>query len=71
MQIRIVRRLSQLHMKLRKPDWKSLVRLILQGDPKMEIGFFEEELGRGELGAGIPEKSARVRREIRELGTSF
>ena len=50
-----VRRLSQLNMKLRKPDWKSLVRLILQVDPKMEIGYFEVELGRDELGAGIPQ----------------
>ena len=47
---------SQLNMKLRKPDWKSLVRLRLQGDPKMEIGYSEVELGMDELRAGIPEK---------------
>ena len=34
-------------MKLRKPDGKNLVRLILQANPKMDIGYSEVELLRG------------------------
>ena len=56
LQIRIVRRLPQRNLRLRKLDWKSLVRLLSQVDPKIEIGYSEVELGMGELGAGIPEK---------------
>ena len=35
---------SQPCMRLRKPHDKSLVRLILQANPKMEIGYSEVEL---------------------------
>ena len=37
-------------MKLRKSEERSLVRLVLQVDPKMEIGYSELELWRDELG---------------------